>query len=99
MAISKKTSLIKKLKSEGIPTFGNPSVAELENRLKNWKPGRGWLVRKLHQKKLPDGLKLPQADAIWIPNSDLAHKLMCTGVIVLLARTLEPPKGAVVLGA
>ena len=71
MAISKKANLLKKANELEIPTFGNPSVAELERRLNDWRPGKGWVVRRLHQKALPEwaGDNIPHKSTLWMPNT------------------------------
>lgn len=96
--MASKANLLKKAKSEGIPTFGNPTVAELEHRLKVWRGGPGWVVRRLHQKALPKWAgDIPAGKTLWLPNSGFAHRLMRTGRIVLIARMNDPPEGAIVI--
>ena len=96
--MASKANLLKKAKNEGIPTFGNPTVAELEHRLNKWRSGPGWVVRRLHQKALPAWAgNIPMGQILWLPNCGFSHRLMRTGRIVLVARMNEPPKGAVIV--
>jgi len=96
--MASKANLLKKAKSEGIPTFGNPTVAELEHRLSKWRSGPGWVVRRLHQKALPTWAgNIPAGETLWLPNCGFAHRLMRTGRIVLLGRMDSPPDGAFVV--
>lgn len=98
MARNKKASLLKRANELGIPTFGEPTVQDLESRIKYWKPGPGWLCRRLHQKALPTWAgDIPHGDTLWIPDSSFAHRLMRTGRIVLLGRPLSPPEGTKII--
>ena len=99
MAISKKANLLKKANELEIPTFGNPSVAELERRLNDWRPGKGWVVRRLYQKALPEwaGDNIPHKSTLWLPNTSFSHKLMRTGKLVFIGRTAAPPLGSIVV--
>jgi hypothetical protein len=98
VAVNKKASLKKKLKSNGIPIFGNPSLVELQHRLDNWQSGPGWVVRRLHQKALPEWAgNIPSGVTLWLPNSSFTKRLMRTGRLVLITRTNEPPEGAIIV--
>tara|TARA_R110001592_G_scaffold104354_1_gene293656 strand:- start:2042 stop:2356 length:315 start_codon:yes stop_codon:yes gene_type:complete len=96
--MASKVNLIKRATKDGIPTFGNPSVAELEHRLSKWRSGPGWVVRRLHQKALPDWAGvIPIGVTLWLPNSSFTHRLMRTGKIVLITRSKNPPEGAIIV--
>ena len=96
--MASKANLIKRATKEGIPTFGNPSVAELEHRLSAWRAGPGWVVRRLHQKALPSWAgSIPIGKTLWLPNSSFTHRLMRTGKIVLITRSKSPPEGAIIV--
>lgn len=98
MAVSKRASLIKKLKNKDIPTFGNPSIRELEHRLNKWQSGPGWVVRRLHQKALPVWAgNIPHGETLWLPNSSFTKRLMRTGRLVLLGRAKSPPEGSIIV--
>lgn len=96
MARNKKASLLKKANDKGIPTFGNPSVADLEHRLTNWSPGQGWVLRRLYQKPLPEWAgAVPYDKVFWVPNSFYAKRLMETRKIVFMGRSDNPPRDCV----
>ena len=96
--MASKANLLKRATKEGIPTFGNPSVAELEHRLSTWRAGPGWVVRRLHQKALPSWAgSIPTGKTLWLPNSSFTHRLMRTGKIVLITRSKSPPEGAIIV--
>ena len=98
MATNKRANLLKRATNEGIPTFGNPTVPELLHRLDNWQAGPGWVVRRLHQKALPEWAGIiPPEKTLWLPNNSFARKLMRTGRLVLITRTNEPPEGAYIV--
>tara|TARA_Y100000361_G_scaffold114082_1_gene104505 strand:- start:4 stop:345 length:342 start_codon:yes stop_codon:yes gene_type:complete len=96
--VSKKATLMKKASDLDIPTYGNPTVAELQFRLDNWKSGKGWLFRRLTQKHHPllDGLD--PLKAYYIPNCDKAKSIIETKSVVVLRRVYEPPEGCEIIG-
>ena len=98
MAVNKRANLLKKAQNNGIPIFGNPSIQELQHRLDNWQSGPGWIVRRLHQKALPDWAgNIPIGKTLWLPNSSFTKRLMRTGKLVLLRRSSEPPEGSIIV--
>ena len=94
---SKKAVLLKKASDLDIPTYGNPTVSELEHRIENWLPGKGWLIRRLKQKHHPLLDALAFNEAYYIPNSLRARSLVETKSVAVLRRVYEPPEGVLVL--
>tara|TARA_R110002051_G_scaffold324249_1_gene420663 strand:+ start:348 stop:632 length:285 start_codon:yes stop_codon:yes gene_type:complete len=80
-----------------IPTYGSPTVSELEHRIANWLPGKGWVIRRLRQKHHPLLEGLDPVEAYYIPNSLKARSIIETKSVVVLRRVYNPPKGVNVL--
>jgi len=95
-----KAAIVKQLKTAGIPFEAGMTVKELTHRLDNWLPGQGWLIRTVKpvSRKPEHPVALVEGrDAIWIPNSRMAKMIASSGLVAVLGRSMEPPKGTTIL--
>ena len=93
-----KSSIASKLKRSGIPVPQSATIAEMEHRLNHWIPGDGWLVRLLRaSSRLPEhpiSLLPSKGEMYWIPNSDMAQKIVGSRLVLVVGRTEKPSNDA-----
>jgi len=100
--VSNKTTLKKQLKAKGIPFPKDGTVAELEHRLEYWLGGDGYMFRlavpasRMKDESHPVRL-LEYGNMYWVPNSKYAEMIALTKMVWIMGRSLDPPKGSVVL--
>lgn len=94
-----KASLTKKLRDKAIPVPSEPTIANLQHRLDNWLPGKGYVVRLIRKPRLKAREQvckvLSPKVTYWVPNSEFAQSLLNSGIIFVSQRTDEPPSDAV----
>ena len=98
-----KAGLASSLKGKGIPLPVSGEASDMEHRLKHWKSGRGYMVRlhrnagvrfKDHPLSLLDA---PRKALYWLPDSEMAEKILATRRVVVVGRISEPSSNMIVI--
>lgn len=93
-----KSSIASKLKRAGIPVPQSATIVEMQHRLNYWIPGDGWLVRLLRpSSRKPDhpiSLLPNKGEMYWIPNSEMAQKIVGSRLVLVVDRSDKPSKDA-----
>ena len=96
-----KASLVSALKKANIPIPASASIAEMSNRLKYWQGGEGWLVRLLRASSRfenhPVNLLENKRVLYWLPNSDMADRIIASRIVLVVDRTNEPSNDAIII--
>ena len=97
-----KAQLASQLKKRGIPTPQSAKVTDMEHRLKHWLPGEGFHVRLLRNPTArfvdhPLSLLDTKDKLYWLPNSEMAKKIVGSRFVLVLQRTSKPSKDATVV--
>tara|TARA_R100000152_G_C6688930_1_gene121018 strand:+ start:412 stop:774 length:363 start_codon:yes stop_codon:yes gene_type:complete len=97
-----KAQLASRLKKLGIPTPKSAKLADMEHRLKYWLPGEGFHVRLLRNPterfaNHPLSLLNKKDELYWLPNSEMAKKIVGSRFVLVLQRTSKPSKDATIV--
>ena len=96
-----KASLALRLKKAGIPVPTTATLKDMQYRLDNWLPGRGYLVRLLRSSARlghhPVSLLPDKGGLYWMPNSLMARRIIGSRLVLVLDRTDEPSNDAIVV--
>ena len=103
MAKQTKASLIRMLKKRDIPVPKDATIDELKHRLEYWLPGDGFHIRALRYtgaekfSNSPVKLITDKTSVYWIPNSEMAHAIIGSRIVLVLDRTNKPSNDAIIL--
>ncbi len=98
-----KAKLVAELKEKGIAVPEDATVADLQHRLKHYKPGMGYMVRihrnaggkfKYHPLSL---LTAPRKALYWLPASEMAERILATRRVVPVGRAEKPSSNMIVI--
>jgi len=92
--MSEKSKLVLALKKKNIPLPENQTVVELRHRVETWRSANGWLVRLAKPaSRKPDNpvMLLETKDTYWLPDSEMAQRIVESKLVFVLGRTNRPP--------
>ena len=98
-----KAAMASALKEKGIPLPESGEASDMEHRLRHWKSGMGYMIRihrnaggryANHPLSLLDS---PRKALYWLPDSDMADKIIATRRVVVVGRVSEPSSNMVVI--
>ena len=98
-----KAAMASALKEKGIPLPESGEASDMEHRLRHWKSGMGYMIRihrnaggryANHPLSLLDS---PRKALYWLPDSDMADKIIATRRGVVVGRVSEPSSNMVVI--
>lgn len=89
-----KAKLVSQLKKNEIPIPESANKADMEHRLKHWVGGKGFLVRLIKSSQgrpdHPVSLLTDRKAVYWIPNSDMAKRIIESKIVFVMDRTEKP---------
>jgi hypothetical protein len=98
-----KAKLVAELKDKGIAVPEDATVADLQHRLKHYKPGMGYMVR-VHRNAGPKYkdhplslLDAPRKALYWLPSSEMAERILATRRVVPVGRAEKPSSNMIVI--
>tara|TARA_R110000751_G_scaffold109345_10_gene206462 strand:- start:2278 stop:2667 length:390 start_codon:yes stop_codon:yes gene_type:complete len=98
-----KAQLASALKKANIPLPESGKIEDMQFRLDNYLPGPGWLMRahknggKRYANHPMSLLNRDAKQAYWIPNSEMANKIIATQLVLILGRAEKPSSDNIVI--
>ena len=96
-SLSEKSKLVAKLKDKGIPIPAKATIATLRHMDEHWLSGAGWLVRlaKPSSRKPNNPVSLLESmkTTYWLPDSDMAKRIVESKLVFVMGRVNNPPQG------
>ncbi len=98
--MSEKATLVKSLKRKGIAVPKGAKVNDLKHIDRHWLSGVGWLVRLVKPASRKPGHQvglIPDKNTYWLPDSEMARKIVESKLVFVMGRSSEPPTNVTVI--